>query len=45
MGVDEVSGHEQHAVCEKKWFSDFAKKDTRSGIGSTRGRNIYIYIY
>jgi hypothetical protein len=40
-GVGEVSGREQHAV-RKKRFSDFAKKDTRSGTGSTRGRNIYI---
>jgi hypothetical protein len=41
---DEDSRREQHAVREKKRFDDLAKKSTRSGTGSTRGRNIYIYI-
>jgi hypothetical protein len=41
--VDKDSRCERHVVREEKQFGDLAKKDTRSGIGSTRGRNIYIY--
>jgi hypothetical protein len=41
---DEDSRREQHAVRGRKWFGDLAKKGTRSGTGSTRGGNIYIYI-
>jgi hypothetical protein len=42
MGIDEASRREQHAVREKERFGDLAKKGTRSGTVSPRGRNIYI---
>ena len=45
--VDEVDGDSkcnQHAVREKL-FGDLTKKDTRSGTGSMRGRNIYYRVF
>jgi hypothetical protein len=43
--IDEDRRREQHAVRGNTRFSNLAKRGTRSGIDSTRGRNIYIYIY
>jgi hypothetical protein len=41
-GKDEDRRREQHVVRGKTRFSNLAKRGTRSGICSTRGRNIYI---
>jgi hypothetical protein len=44
--VDEVVGDgrcKRLTVREEKRFGDLAKKNTRSGTGSTRGKYIYIY--
>jgi hypothetical protein len=38
--VDGYSRCNQHVVREEKRFGVLAKKDTRSGTGSTRERNI-----